>query len=149
MKGYLFEKIAKLKYPDRVIWIDQIPRENLLEHYQHSSVCVVPSIWENYPYVCLEAMACAKPVIASDIGGLSTMIRHGENGLLFSPGSSRQLAQSLTYLLNNPQLIPRLGQAARKTIEERYAPQTIAKATLEVYEPSCTVPPMSYIPRRN
>ena len=134
MSGYLFEKIAKLKYPKQVTWLGQIPREGLLEHYQHSSVCVVPSIWENYPYVCLEAMACAKPVIASDVGGLRSMIRHGENGLLFSPGSSRQLAQSLTYLLNNPQLIPRLGQAARKTIEERYAPQRIAKATLEVYE---------------
>ena len=134
MKGYLFEKIAKLKYPDRVIWIDQIPRENLLEHYQHSSVCVVPSIWENYPYVCLEAMACAKPVIASDIGGLSTMIRHGENGLLFTPGSSRQLAQSLVHLLKNPQLMDKLGKAARKSIEEKYAPQIIAKATLQVYE---------------
>jgi glycosyltransferase involved in cell wall biosynthesis len=134
MKGYLFEKIAKLKYPDRVIWIDRIPRENLLEHYRNSSVCVVPSIWENYPYVCLEAMACAKPVIASDIGGLSTMIRHGENGLLFTPGSSRQLAERLTYLLKNPQLMRQFGLAARRSIEETYAPEKIAEATLQIYE---------------
>jgi glycosyltransferase involved in cell wall biosynthesis len=134
MKSYLFEKIAKLKYPDRVIWIDQIPRENLLEYYRNSSVCVIPSIWENYPYVCLEAMACAKPVIASDIGGLHTMIRHGENGLLFTPGSSRQLTERLAYLLKNPQLMRQFGQAGRKSIEETYAPEKIAEATLQIYE---------------
>jgi glycosyltransferase involved in cell wall biosynthesis len=134
MSGYLFEKIGKLKYPKQVTWLGQIPREGLLEHYQGSSICVVPSIWENYPYVCLEAMACAKPVIASDIGGLRTMIRHGENGMLFTPGSSRQLAERLIYLLKNPQLMRQLGLAARKSIEESYAPEKIAKATLQVYE---------------
>ena len=134
MSGYLFEKIAKLKYPKQVTWLGSIPREGLPEYYQRSSVCVVPSIWENYPYVCLEAMACAKPVIASDIGGLRSMIRHGENGLLFAPGSSRQLAQNLIHLLKNPQLIDKFGKAARKDIEEKYAPQIIAKATLQIYE---------------
>lgn len=134
MKGYLLHKISRLKYPGRVRFIEQIPREGLVEYYQKSSVCIVPSIWENYPYVCLEAMACGKPVIASAIGGLNDMIIHKKSGMLFPPGSSKILGELIMELLRDVKLRQELGINARKAIEENYSPEKIAKKTLEVYQ---------------
>lgn len=133
MAGYLRENIAKLRNPDKVIWLDHLPRERLLEYYQKSTVCVVPSIWENYPYVCLEAMACGKAVVASKIGGLARMINDGYNGMLFSAGSSKELAEALIRVLESPDLRSELGSNARRTIEETHSPKGIAEKTLHAY----------------
>ena len=134
MGGYLRENIAKLKYPHKVTWLDYLSRERLPEYYQRSAVCVVPSIWENYPYVCLEAMACGKAVVASRIGGLSRMITDRYNGLLFPAGSSKALAEALIRALKSPDLRSGLGRNARKTIEETHSPKAIAEQTLRAYE---------------
>ncbi len=133
MKAYLMRKQQELTDPDRVVFIDQVSREQLVSYYQRSSVCVIPSLWENYPYVCLEAMACAKPVVASAIGGLKTMIRDNETGLLVSPGSPQELAGALTRLLGDVLLQKRLGAAARVHLQEHFAPEKIARQALEVY----------------
>jgi glycosyltransferase involved in cell wall biosynthesis len=133
MSGYLFESIAKLRYPQKVNWIGHVSREALIEYYQRSTVCVVPSLWENYPYVCLEAMACGKTVVASRIGGLARMITDRYNGLLFSVGSSKGLAEVLIAALKDSSLRKQLGGNARRTIEETHSPKAIAEQTLHIY----------------
>lgn len=134
MKGYLLKRRAGLKNPGSVTLIDQVPRESLVEQYQKSTLCVVPSIWENYPYVCLEAMSCGKPVVASNIGGLKSMIKHGHSGWLVAPGSSRDLGEALTLLLGDHQLRRRLGSNARSSIEQNYSPEVVAGKTIELYK---------------
>jgi len=54
------------------------PRNELVDLYQHASVCVVPSLWDNSPNVIYEAMACGTPVIATDVGGIPELVDHGE-----------------------------------------------------------------------
>ena len=134
MKPYLLSKVSKLSHPDKVRFVEHISRKQLIDYYQKSSICVVPSTWENYPYVCLEAMACSKAVIASDTGGLKDIVRNGENGILFPNGSSRQLSEAIIKLLKDARLREILGRNARKSIEENYAPEKIAKKTLDVYQ---------------
>ena len=134
MKNYVLHKVSQLRYPENVQFINQLPREKLVEYYQRSTVCVVPSIWENYPYVCLEAMGCGRPVVASRVGGLTDMIDHGINGILVPPASSKELGEALVNLLNDRELRETLGRNARLTIEEKYAPAKIAEKTLSVYQ---------------
>jgi glycosyltransferase involved in cell wall biosynthesis len=133
MKGYLLKKISKLTNPKGVILIEQLPRNRLVEYYQASAVCVVPSVWENYPYACLEAMACGKLVVASAIGGLQDIITHGHDGLFFPNGSSRALASMLIAALEDRGLREKAGGNARLTIEKRYSPQSIARETIASY----------------
>jgi glycosyltransferase involved in cell wall biosynthesis len=85
---------------------------------------VVPSLWyENCPLVVLEAFSNRIPVIASDLGGLSELVTHGENGLLFPAGSAQGLALQLRRLLDDPDLLPRLrrgvepGQSVREEMD--------------------------------
>ena len=134
MKDYLLSKTLQLRYPEKVKFIEQLPRNRLVEYYQRSTVCVVPSIWENYPYTCLEAMACGKPVIACDTGGLKDIITHRFNGILFPPESSRALSEAIVALLKDSKQRKILGLNARKTIEEKHSPEKVAQKTLYIYQ---------------
>ncbi len=84
-------------------------------------VIVVPSLWyENSPNVILEAFAHRTPVIASNLGGMAELVRDGENGLLFAPGDSADLARQLRRLLDEPGLLTalRAGIGPVKSVAE-------------------------------
>jgi glycosyltransferase involved in cell wall biosynthesis len=84
--------------------------------YASSDIVVVPSTWaEPFGMVALEGMGSGKPVIASRVGGLVDFVAHGKNGLLFSPGSVKELAEALELLMDSPTLRRRMGRAARST----------------------------------
>jgi glycosyltransferase involved in cell wall biosynthesis len=100
-------------------------------------VLVIPSLWhENMPLVALSAQAAGCPLVASDIGGLSDVVAHGENGLLFAPGSSAQLAEVISRLLADDDLLARLStQAVTPMDTERYVDELEAE-----YRHACARP---------
>ena len=69
---------------------------------QACDLMVLPSLWEGFPYVVLEAMRAAKPVVATDSGGTSEAVEHGKTGLLIEPGDSWALAGAICRLLEDP-----------------------------------------------
>ncbi|NTV16617.1 MAG: glycosyltransferase family 4 protein [Chlorobiaceae bacterium] len=79
---------------------------------------VVPSRFEGFGLSALEAMAASKPVIASDVGGLKEIIRHGESGILFENGSVEKLSHAMEGLLESPEICARLSVMAKKRAEE-------------------------------
>jgi len=74
-----------------------------------------------FPMVLLEAYACGKPIVASNVGGLKELIIDGETGLLFETGNFKQMAERMLYLLNNVGRAVELGRKARKLVEEKYS----------------------------
>src|SRR5258708_19258222 len=79
---------------------------------KEASLVVVPSEWhENCPLSILEAMAHAKPIVASRIGGIPELVRNGETGLLFEPKNTPKLSSSLSMLLSASDLRTQLGRA--------------------------------------
>jgi glycosyltransferase involved in cell wall biosynthesis len=82
----------------------------------------------------IEAMACARPVIASKGGGPEEIIVEGVNGFFHTPGDSRSLAERIVELVRNPELRKRLGEAGRKTAEERFDASKMADRLLAIYE---------------
>lgn len=133
MKPYLINKIKDTNSSENVLIIEGMPRYKLKEFYQESSLCVLPSLWENHPYTCLEAMACGKPVIATNIGGYPEIIQNGFNGFLVEAGSSKELAEAILKLLSDATLCENLGKNARKTIESRYRSVEIAQRMVSIY----------------
>jgi len=101
-----------------------LPRAGLFVYITHS---------EGLGSAALLAMSAAVPVIASDIGGLREVIRHGENGLLVENSASR-IAAAIQELTANPGLARRLGQAGRQTIEERFTIDIMVRRTRQVYD---------------
>ena len=103
-------------------------------------IYLLPSLWENCPYSCLEAMAAGRAIVCSDQGGLPELIQHGTNGLLAQTGSPESFAAQLETLIDNEPLRRALGNAARRTVEQRYSDMHIAGITGEVYRQLRKIP---------
>ena len=82
--------------------LSPVRREELAAYYRMSTVVVIPSWFEAFGLVAVEAMACGKPVVASDVGGLAETVRHGHNGYLFPVGDHVRLAGYVSHILSRP-----------------------------------------------
>ncbi len=98
-------------------------------HLRLCDVYLQPSLWEGMPNALLEAMACARPVIASDAGGIPEAVDAGRNGFIVSKALLNHLGQACLDVLSlSPEQRAALGAAARQRIEERFQ----ARAEAEV-----------------
>jgi glycosyltransferase involved in cell wall biosynthesis len=102
---------------------------------REASMVVVPSEWhENNPLSILEAMAHAKPIVASRIGGIPELVRHGQTGLLFEPKDMQQLSCHIRMLFGDRDLRRKLGKEARRIAEAEYSLQRHGAALLSLYQ---------------
>lgn len=114
-------------------------KKELEDFYYRADVFVTPSVWdEPLGLVILEAMICKTPVIATRKGGIPLAVKNGINGLLIRPRSSRQIAEACNKLLENEDLRKKLGEAARKTVEEKFTWKKIAKKYISIYQKAYT-----------
>ena len=86
-------------------------------YYSAADVCVVPSYYESFGLAALESMACGTPVVASRVGGLSTIIQHGRTGYLKSWRCPESFASSVEMIISNKGLQDSMGLAARRRAE--------------------------------
>jgi glycosyltransferase involved in cell wall biosynthesis len=98
--------------------VGALPRARMRDFWNSLDIAVVPSLYEPFGLVALEAMACGIPVVASAIGGLKEIVEEGVSGLLVPPGDSPALANGLVSLLTNEHLRLRLAEGARRRAEE-------------------------------
>ncbi len=119
----LADTARRLGVSDRVQFEGSVPHQQLPLYFGAADTCAVPSYYESYGMVALEALACARPVVASRVGGLESVVDHGVNGLLVTPGSSEELSDALLMLLRNKRYRESLGSAgvdkARRCTWER------------------------------
>lgn len=99
MKSFIIEQIRD--YQDRVTFIQNIPHAALYPIIAKAKFVVLPSLWENFPYVCLEAMSLGKAVVASSSGGFPEIIENGKEGILSPPGDITALKQAIFECLNH------------------------------------------------
>jgi glycosyltransferase involved in cell wall biosynthesis len=111
---FIRERIRESGMYERIRWVEGVPQGSVQEHLGRSSVAFFPSLWENFPYACIEAMASGCAVVASDCGGFPEMINHDKNGLLFEPGSVSALAGAMCRIMDEDGLARRLGLKARE-----------------------------------
>ena len=103
--------------PPNVVLLDRWPHGSVMEAWRHSSIALVPSTWpEPFGIVAIEAMACGRPVIASDIGGLRDIVVDGETGLRVPARDPAALRQAMARLLADGKLRERMGRAGQERV---------------------------------
>jgi glycosyltransferase involved in cell wall biosynthesis len=111
--------------------------ENRKMLYENSLFVVVPSLYEALPMVVLEAMACGKAVIGSNVGGIPSLVRNGESGFLAKPGDSKDLERLINILCKDSKLRESMGSFGRRLVEKGYSADHMVDRTLKVYESLC------------
>ena len=96
-------------------------------------VVCLPSYREGLPKVLLEAAACGRPMIASDVPGCREIAIHNETALLVPPRDAAALADAMQTLAGDPQLRQRLGQRAREVVCSNFTIEHVNAQTIEIY----------------
>lgn len=128
-------KNSTLLHPN-ISYLGALPHDKLSEELRKCTALVFPSIWyEGMPLTLLHAFSTGTPVIASNIGAMSTMIEDHQNGLHFKAGDALDLAQKLEHWNNLPEMEKEMyGLRSRKTYEDRYTPESNLKSLRSVYD---------------
>lgn len=133
----MLERYSKKNSMKNVVFLGFVTRKKLIELIRYSLFTVLPSEWyENCPMSVLESFAFGKPVIGADIGGIPDLIDNGSTGILFNSGDVDDLADKTNYLLNNKNLVVKMGRTARKTVEEKYNENLHYERLMEAYKKS-------------
>lgn len=123
----------KSRYP-LAEFTGQLTGDALKTRLREASVVVVPSEWnENSPLSILEAMAYAKPIVATRIGGIPELVKDGETGFLFRPKNMQELSSHIRLLLSDSDLRRKFGAAARRIVETQFSLARHGASLLSLY----------------
>ncbi|MBF0465887.1 MAG: glycosyltransferase family 4 protein [Nitrospirae bacterium] len=113
-------------------WLGHV--DNMQERFMQAHIVCLPTYREGLPKVLLEASACGRPVITTDVPGCREIVKHGKNGLLVPPKNVDALVEALQILINDPQLRQELGKNARKIVLEEFTIERIISETISLYK---------------
>ncbi|HEY9669630.1 MAG TPA: glycosyltransferase family 1 protein [Coleofasciculaceae cyanobacterium] len=125
--------VAELGMTDFTIFPGRLSDDILPAYYAAADVCVVPSHYEPFGLVAIEAMASGTPVVASDVGGLQFTVVSEETGLLAPPQDDAAFAVAIDRILSNPDWRNQLGKQARQRIEDKFSWDGVAHQLSDLY----------------
>lgn len=131
MRQYLEQKLSSSLAS--VEFHNPVPLAGVPQVLSETDICVFPSVWESYGFVCLEAMAAARGVIGSSAGGMAELLGGGEVGLLVPPHRPSKIADAICALLSDPARRKTLGQMARGRTLREYNPDRIGALQEQSY----------------
>ncbi len=133
----------ELGLQDLVVFLGKRAQSSLPYYYSAADVLIMPSHYESFGMVALEAMACGTPVVASQVGGLAFLIQDGVTGYVIPGGDHLALSQRLTQLISQPELRERLGQQAA-TYARQYSWERISNRMMDLYAEVLKAPVESF-----
>jgi glycosyltransferase involved in cell wall biosynthesis len=104
----------------QVRFVDRVPLDQLPDFMSQAAVCVYPSLWENFPNVCLEAMAAGRAVVGSREGGMADMLGDVPGAMLVDPHSVPDIAAAIVHLLQHPEERVKTALAGREKVNDYY-----------------------------
>ncbi len=121
--------------PDNMVSLGMLTRqEDLVSEYQNCDAVIVPSFFEGFGYVALEAMACGKPVIASNTSAIPEVIDNGISGILCKSGDIDSFITACRHLAANPDVARRYGDAGRRRALAIFSEDVVVPQYIALYE---------------
>jgi len=116
MKEYITKALDK--YTSNLEFTGYVAHDGIPLFLADCDIVVLPSLWENYPYTCLEAMSAGKAVVGSRNGGMKEILQQGKGGFLVNPGKPREIAHAINWLLSHSEKRIEMGYFNRKQTEQ-------------------------------
>jgi glycosyltransferase involved in cell wall biosynthesis len=132
MDDYLKRKLSK--YLNNIELTGRVPLSDIPLHLADTAIILVPSIWENFPFVCLEGMAAGKAIIASNTGGMKEMLKPSNGGLLVDPTKPAELANAIITLWKDKRNIQAMGKRNRQYVLDYFASDILPEETEAYYK---------------
>ncbi|MCX6827592.1 MAG: glycosyltransferase family 4 protein [candidate division Zixibacteria bacterium] len=114
----LYRLVKELAIDEKVTFHGHVKTEQLWDHYRKADIFVLPSLWEGFGIVFLDAMSFGLPIVSTNVGAIPDLVRHEENGLLVKPGDPVALASAIERLVISPFLRRKLGQNGFRFMQE-------------------------------
>jgi glycogen synthase len=133
LKGQLESLASETGVRSKTFFAGHVGDEDLTDLFLSSDVMAIPSVYEPFGVVALEAMAAHLPVVASNVDGLGEIISHEENGILVFPRDASSIAWGISRIFSDPGNTQRLVSNALKDIESKYSWKAVAEDTLNAY----------------
>ncbi|MDD5114888.1 MAG: glycosyltransferase family 4 protein [Methylobacter sp.] len=108
--------------------------EDMPQIFAQAHIVCLPSYREGLPKVLIEAAACGRPIVATDVPGCREIVRHNENGLLVPAKDPQALAVALNRLLNDAELRESMGKRGRAMVEAEFSTEYVVEQTLQLYK---------------
>ena len=131
---FLKSTANKTSAASKITFIGHVPRQEMPNLYNKSSVVVLFSAFEPFGAVALEAGSCGRPIIATRTGGPAEIIIHGKTGILVDPKDPKELISSFNQLLQDEELIQEMGNMARSLIVKNYSWHIEASSYQKLYK---------------
>lgn len=135
LRGALEAQRQGLPDPGRVHLVG-FQRE-VAAYLEMASATVLPSLYEGMPLAAIESLGAERPVLASAVDGTPEVVRHGENGLLFAPGSAAAISDALCEGLRDPARLREWGRRGRRRVEARFSQRAQVVQTEQLYREVC------------
>lgn len=129
----LIENI-KNKTIHNIVYLGKVEKEELINWYQKASVFVSPSLYESFPLVNLEALACGTPVVTSNVGANPEVVRNYENGILVPPNNPIKLAKAIQHLLDNERIRLKFAKKGREWVVKNFSLEVIVMRLINIYK---------------
>ncbi|CAN5845679.1 glycosyltransferase family 4 protein [soil metagenome] len=124
---------------DRIELVGYLTDDALLDILHRAGCVVIPSLYEPFGIVALEALAGGAPLVVAETGGLAELVRSTGGGLMFEPGHADQLADAIERMFTEPGLADELVHNATTTLAHQFSWDVIAASTVDWYERSISV----------
>ena len=125
--------VKELGIEDITVFAGKVHHEDLAHYYAAADICVVPSHYEPFGLVAIEAMASRTPVVASEVGGLKFSVADKKTGILANPKNEADFAKAIDSILSNPDWREQLGKNARKRVERKFSWDGVAQQLDQEY----------------
>jgi glycosyltransferase involved in cell wall biosynthesis len=126
---------------DRTIFLGSVANTDMPDLYRAADLSVLPSLAEATSIAGLEAMACALPLVGTDVGGIPTIVDDKATGLLVPPRDPGAMAKALGQLISDTDMRRRMGAAARAKVEREFTWPVIVERTIEIYRAAVAARP--------
>lgn len=119
---------------DQVIFLGNVPHDDMPEIYSLCDIFVLPSLSESFPNAMLEAMAMEKPAVVTRVGVIPEIIMDEQNAISIKPGDSKHLAYEIVRVLSDRSLSGHIARNGRKLVTTEFTWDYVVRRTMELYE---------------